>query len=311
MDILGYLSKNLSIQKSQLLKFISSSPYRYKKYEIPKRNGKGNRTIAQPSKELKFLQRSVCNRFLNDLPIHSAATAYRKGASIRDNVRVHSGARYLLKMDFKDFFPSIRPDDLIDHIIKYKQADLPAEDRFVLEKLFFFGRVRGSPLELSIGSPTSPTISNTVMYDFDEAISSICEKHNTSYTRYADDIALSTNRKGELFDFPCLFNEVINKLAYPRLRFNPEKTVFLSRKDNIHVTGLVLTPDGDISIGRNKKRYIKSLVHKYTEGQLEDSEIVYLRGYLSFCHDVEPAFIERLRRKHGTEALHMLVGRIG
>jgi hypothetical protein len=48
--------------------------------------------------------------------------AYRNGLSISSNANQHINNDFLLKMDFKDFFPSLMPKDLIDHIEKYKYS---------------------------------------------------------------------------------------------------------------------------------------------------------------------------------------------
>lgn len=50
------LLANFNLNTTELNIFIKTAPYRYKKYEIPKRKG-GTRTIAQPTKALKIVQR--------------------------------------------------------------------------------------------------------------------------------------------------------------------------------------------------------------------------------------------------------------
>ena len=83
------LSNELMINQKELVSYILSSPYRYKIYQIPKKGQKGKRTIAQPTKELKFLQKHVLNKYLSKLPIHKSCTAYKKRSSIRNNVLPH------------------------------------------------------------------------------------------------------------------------------------------------------------------------------------------------------------------------------
>ncbi|SNV57733.1 hypothetical protein [Haemophilus pittmaniae] len=105
MNIVDYLSDLILMDRRELLKFSSTSPYRYKVYEIPKRNSNGKRTIAQPSKELKYIQRALLKFFDGVIPIHDSVFSYKKGISIKDNACCHVNYKYLLKMDFKDFFP--------------------------------------------------------------------------------------------------------------------------------------------------------------------------------------------------------------
>src|SRR5262245_32324172 len=88
------------------LEWISlTASHRYKSYEIPKANG-GSRTIHHPSRALKGIQRWINRYLFRRFPIHSAATAYVRGGSIRQNAIAHVDSDFSLRMDFKDFFPS-------------------------------------------------------------------------------------------------------------------------------------------------------------------------------------------------------------
>jgi len=310
MNIVKYLSSLLSVDVDRLNKFISTSPYRYKVYEIAKRSDKGSRVIAQPSKELKQLQRLVLSKYLADLPIHESCMAYRKGKSIKDNAIVHVRSRFLLKMDFSDFFPSIVPKDLICHIKKHRGVDVSEEDEQVLARLLFYKKNRNAPLRLSVGAPTSPFISNTLMFEFDTKIAMLCKEKGVLYTRYADDISFSTNTKGLLFEFEADIRKALDECEYPDIKINNAKTVFLSRKQNMHITGLVLSNDGKISIGRKKKRYIKSLVYRYISGDIDEELKGYLAGYLSFCRSVEPEFVAMLTRKYSKKVIDSVEGRV-
>jgi hypothetical protein len=103
--------------------------------------------------------------------------------------------------------------------------------------------------------------------------------------------------------------EKLEQCEYHNIKINPDKTVFLSRKGNMHITGLVLSNNREISIGRNKKRHIKSLIYKTIKGDVSKDEIIYLSGYLSFCVSVEPEFIERLKVKYGELIINQLMGK--
>lgn len=307
MNIISWLCDQLSIPDDDIRSFILSSPHRYKRYQIPKRDGQGMRQIAQPAKQLKFLQKLVYENFFSRLPVHNSVMAYRKGLSIKDNANLHVKNPYLLKMDFKDFFPSIKPDDFVNHLRTYYDQNLSTDDEFVVRRLFFYCKVRGGQHELSIGAPTSPSISNTILYDLDSAISSTCKAHNVSYTRYADDITFSTREKGLLFLFPEKISKILKNIEHPVLQLNNEKTVFASKKTNRHVTGLVLSNDGVVSIGRDKKRMVRSLIYQYLKGDLAEEKRLFLGGYLSFCSDVEPAFLSSLEEKYGEKTIKDLL----
>jgi RNA-directed DNA polymerase len=295
-----FLSDRFNAPHRIIKSYLHKAPRRYKQYSIPKRNGLGERQIAQPTRALKMMQRLTLERYLKDLPIHDCANAYVKNKNIKSNITPHLNSSYLLKMDFSNFFPSICPSDLIVHVIRHIGTP-DAEELFVLENLFFFSNTNGAPKRLSIGAPSSPFISNTILFEFDTLVSEICANDGVSYTRYADDLSFSTNKKNVLYSYPEKISAICARIQYPRLALNSQKTVFSSKARNRHITGLVINNSAQISIGREKKRYIKSLVWKFKKGELTEEQVAYLRGIIAFCKGVEPSYYEGLVVKYGAD----------
>jgi len=69
------------------------------------------------------------------------------------------------------------------------------------------------------------------------------------------------------------------------------------------VTGLVVTPTGQVSLGRQRKRLISTLLHRSGLGQLSVEQKGLLKGLLGFALANEPAFVGRLRHKYGDGAV--------
>jgi RNA-directed DNA polymerase len=121
-----------------------------------------------------------------------------------------------------------------------------------------------------------------------------------TYTRYADDLFFSSNVGGAMRYFDEAVTRIVGALPYPKtLRLNPGKTAHLSKKRRRTVTGLVLTSDGNVSVGRSVKRRIRAMVHQYD--RLSPKERQYLAGWLAHCRDVEPNFINALVLSYGVE----------
>jgi hypothetical protein len=232
--------------------------------------------------------------------IHPAAAAYVKKKGIRQNAERHKENEFLLKMDFADFFPSIRGGDLRRYMTKETPGLLDEEDVERAVRLLFFGQGPDMELRLSIGAPTSPWLSNVLMYDFDESVSRVCGDSEVAYTRYADDVTFSSNEPNALRVVEKELREMVANLPSPRLKFNPKKSIMLSRKSQRRVTGLVLSNDGKVSLGRARKRYLRAAVHHLIIGMLSKEEVVQLRGWLAFARDVEPAFVQRLSGRYGS-----------
>lgn len=292
--LLSYLSKALVLNEDFISAVADTASKRYKKYQIDKADGT-KRTIYHPAKELKVLQRLIHDDILSKLPVHEAATAYVPGSSTRKNAETHKNAKYLLRLDFKGFFESIKVNDVscfIDDVKHNFDPDWNDDDTELFKKLVCFnGR-------LTIGSVTSPMLSNAMCYELDSKISNLCGPANIKYSRYADDMFFSTNDADQLFKITTAIKNIVRSLEVPKsLWINFKKTRHSSKKRKMSVTGLVLTNAGHVSIGRKKKREIKSLVYKWIS--LSPSEKKYLKGYLSYCRSVEPEFINSLCEKYG------------
>ena len=304
-SVLSGLTDVLPLSSEELLKFIRSSPMRYKVYFIPKRKPGEFRTIAQPAREVKALQYWVMANILRQFPVHPAATAYREGRNIADNARPHAYNRFLLKLDFKDFFPSIRDTDFKRFLTKNAPAVTDVEAELLTRILFW--RPKGTRhLCLAIGAPSSPLLSNILLFDFDRAVSRFCSRLGISYTRYADDLSFSAQASDLLAEAEKQVAGLCTRRRSPRLTLNIEKTVRVSKKGSRKVTGLVLTNEGRISLGRDLKREISATVHYFLTGKLSKEETLSLRGTLAYANSVEPEFLNRLRAKYGPEVIRQI-----
>lgn len=299
-SIITTISDYLGYSEDKTIEISDKAPGCYKRYLISKKNGKGQRAIYHPAKDTKILQYAFMETILPKLKVHQSATAYEKDTNILKNAVLHSNYAYTIRIDLKDFFPSIVPRDLIK-IMQASDAfgELSKKDlKFIKNSLFvkLAKRVKG----LGIGAPSSPKVCNIVMYDID---CKICEKipKNTCYTRYADDLVFSSNVKNECREFLNLVTEILEKTASPKLEINQNKTLFMSKGTRRVVTGLHITPQGKISLGRKNKRYIRKLLFDFKNGKTKN--ITYLRGYLSFISDVEPDWYDRLTLKYSAEVM--------
>jgi RNA-directed DNA polymerase len=297
MNLVQALCEDLVIPEGELWKFVLTIPRRYKKYTIPKRGSDKLRLIAQPSQEVKFIQRLLIDKLRGSLKIHSAAMAYEKNVGIRANALRHVENKFLLKMDFKDFFPSVTPE-LLFAITDSQNIRFEPNERILLEHALFWKMTRRSKLRLSVGAPSSPFISNFVMSNFDSNMAAYCFARGIVYTRYADDITFTSNTKGILFEIPDKVKLALKTDCLGKIKVNSTKTVFASKATNRHVTGLVLTNESKLSVGRWRKREISSLIHKFKLSLLDTEETLRLKGLIAFAIHIEPDFIQRMKNKY-------------
>jgi RNA-directed DNA polymerase len=274
-----------------------SASKRYKSYLIPKRTG-GYRTIFHPARDLKALQRWLNVNVIATWTVHNAAAAYRLERSIRDNADLHKNSDFLLKLDFDSFFPSISAHDLRSYLESGPADQLQWNDHDIWTFLSIVCRND----QLTIGAPTSPMLSNVVCHELDCRLTAWSNERGVTYTRYADDITFSCNAPDLLKNAPKMVEDMLKDLPIPRnLRLNKLKPRNLSRKHRRVVTGIVLTPTGELSIGRHVKRKLRSLIHSY--GDLSFEQRLALAGLLSYAVSIEPDLLNRLVLKFGPDLI--------
>jgi hypothetical protein len=245
--------------------------------------------------------------------VHAAAQGFVRGikSPLRKNALSHSANPFLLRIDFSDFFPSIRPDDLLCKTpidSDFSGGKITARDHEFLKKILFIANHDKSQ-GLPIGAPTSPCVSNVVMHDLDTSLAALADNFEFVYTRYADDLIFSTKNKDTSASLLIEIEKILAESDSPKVSLNNAKTCFMSRNCRRAVTGLILTPEGEVTVGRRNKRMLRALLCKAKYGNLGTKDASYLQGYLAFLRDVEPPYFNRLALKYGAELVQAALRR--
>lgn len=296
MSLAQQIARSLQLPERYVLRVATSASYRYRVFTIRKADGRSDRLIAQPSKAVKLLQRWLVKRVFDPLPTHDCAHAYVRGRSIVSNASVHRKSRYISRLDLENFFPNLTSADVASLLMRNREviagSALSNEDIELVTSLACrFGR-------LSIGAPSSPTISNKLMYELDVNLTAISARYAVRYSRYADDLYFSSSDPGILFDVCKRVEDAIRDSVSPRLAINRRKTYHASRKKRMAVTGLLITPEGRISIGRDLKRRTRALAHRASKGNIGPQDLDWLRGMLAYVSSVEPEYVRKIRAKY-------------
>lgn len=295
--IVQQMAQALGLPESAVEGLAHAASHSYKQYTIKKVSG-GTRTIFHPSRALKSLQRWLNTAVLAAWPVHPSAMAYRNGKSILDNASAHRQSKYLLRMDFSDFFGSIKDADVDQYALSRPTQFAPwsADDMAVFKKIAFrYG-------SLTIGAPTSPNIANALCIELDVQLFELCAKHQVTYTRYADDLFFSTIQPNVLGALESEVASVVAALKFPAgLFLNTAKTRHSSKKGARRVTGIVLGSDGQTHIGRDLKRRIRAMLHTYAALSADERE--KLKGLLGYATGLDPDFKNSLITKYGLAAV--------
>lgn len=281
MELYQRMAEDLRVDERYIL-ISSKRNSLYTKYYIDKKDG-GKRLILHPSKELKVLQYWVCHNIFNKFPVSKYSMAYSKGCSIKKNAMIHKDSKYILHTDIVKFFESITRQTLVNFFKRNQtivdQLGLTENDlHFIFDIVLYRGQ------NLVVGSVASPIISNCIMYEFDNKINELLlsRMENYRYTRYADDIIVSTKNYIE----PDIINVIRDLLAEYSFNMNMKKTYFMNKKGKRHITGVVIdNNDNHISMGREKYCLLKRELYNYLVKGIGKQEVI--KGKLSYLYSLD------------------------
>lgn len=298
-----HLASLLGVSVEFVASVHSASAYHYREFRVPKRSG-GHRVIQAPRAALKECQRWILNSILYKFKVHAAAKGFVRKRSVREHAKIHIGMHPTLKMDFKDFFPSIAKRRVISLFRSMGYSDSVS---LYLASFCCLGE------RLPQGAPTSPTLSNLVCRALDGRLTALAKKNKWVYSRYADDLAVSG--RGVRFDSSRILSIISEDEGF---LINHEKTRFYPIGSRRVITGVVVG-EKSLSIPREYKRNLSQQIYyvgKYgvlshiAKTRIREPDFLsHLSGRLEFWLFVEPASKRAIRLKRIlTETISAAVG---
>lgn len=206
---------------------------------IPKSDG-SKRKLSVPDLILKKVQKAIADNILTQYPVSSYAKAYKYGSSVQQNAKPHVGKNKILKLDIDGFFDHILYSHVKNIVFGEEKFSMPI--RTLLTMLCYYKEV------LPQCAPTSPAVTNIIMYDFDEAVGAFCKEKNIAYTRYCDDLTFSGD-----FDEKEIISFVSDELHKLGLFLKKRKTAVIPKTKRQTVTGIVVNEKINITKEYKKK----------------------------------------------------------
>lgn len=216
----------------------------YRVFDMPKKSG-GVRKISAPRKFLKITQYWINDYFLNRLNIHSSCFSYRKGISVHDNAYPHQNNKFIANIDIENYFGSINKTMIKSCLLRNNISE------HIVNTIAGLTTLYGT---LPQGAPTSPNISNAILYDFDEIMTNQALVRDCVYTRYSDDISISGNKKHLIEELVSLAKNKINHLGFS---LNNSKYRLLSYNNRQSVTGILI--NGPLRPPRAYRRRVRAI----------------------------------------------------
>ncbi len=234
--------------------YVQAPEIKYTQFLIPKRGG-GDRLISAPIASLKRLQRNLADLLQDCLDElveakkrnNRVSHGFSRTHSIMTNAQLHRNRRWVFNLDLADFFPSINFGRVRGFLIRSNDFGLVPEVATVLAQIACYNNA------LPQGSPCSPVFGNLIAHVLDMRLLKICRSVGCTYTRYADDLTFSTNKK----EFPSELaswsedpnggghiwtpgERIRDEIRSAGFAINEKKTRMMYRSSRQEVTGLVI-----------------------------------------------------------------------
>src|SRR5262245_35943248 len=283
----------------------------YHRWLVPKRDGTP-RLISAPKPELKAAQRWIMREVTEHLPVHGAAHGFLTGRSIVTNAVVHAGARIVVKLDIRGFYPTVtmrrvkgllRRAGLGEHVatlMALLATESPRDEVVTHGRTYY---VATGARSLPQGAPTSPSITNALCLRLDCRLSGLARKLGCRYTRYADDLTFSWHGKGKS-DVGTLLRAVRMIVRAEGFEIHASKTRVMRSGARQKVTGLVVNAAPGRPAARVPRKTLRQLRAAIKNRELgrpgKGESLEQLKGMAAFVmmtdRDRGKAFMERIDR---------------
>lgn len=250
---------------------------KYKTFYIAKKDG-SQREINAPTLALKLFQRWILENILYKIRTSKYSYGFekKKGSPLVRCAEMHKNNLYILKVDLKNFYPSIDRQRVFFEFVNIGYNDEVSDlltNACVLDD------------QLPQGAVTSAYLANLICRKLDNRIAGYCNKRNIVYTRYADDLTFSCDDRDLLKRVHRMVKVIVEDEGFV---LNEKKTIFMTPKCQKRVLGITIN-DNLIKAPRETKRMIRAMLH-YAVATGDYSMNDKIRGYIAYVDSIEKTY---------------------
>jgi hypothetical protein len=245
-------------------------------------HGKKDRWVKNPNKVNRYVQTKL-REHLRYIVTRTYGIQFAKPTvAVRRVVLKHRHNRYILKTDFKGAFPSVKGTELAK-VLERLDPTLGNWERIYR---FLVKYVLDENGGLVLGGNASADLFNIYCLDrLDPVVSAICERYKLTWTRYADDLVISSLEP---------ISQRVQKRIKQAIRsagfeISSQKTFYSDlAKQPVVICGVALEYGGRIFLPRDRLREIRSFEHQVASGQGSPQVAQGLFAYFQSCTGDRP-----------------------
>jgi retron-type reverse transcriptase len=282
----------LSIPQLRWLAFHSEAATRihYVRFSVPKKSG-GTRELSAPHRSLARCQQWILANILDKVPVHGAAHGFVSGRSTVTNASTHVGHKFVANLDLRDFFPTITFPRVCGTFRQLGYSPAAATVLALLctesprRTVVYAGQryyAATAPRALPQGACTSPALSNLAARRLDSRLVALAARLGWIYTRYADDLTLSSAADDAGAKVGYMLARVRHIARDEGFEVNEKKTRIQRKNTAQSVTGLVVNER--VAVPRKTVRRLRAILHR---ARREGLAAQNRRGHSNFAGYIE------------------------
>lgn len=293
------LARLLNVDTNELINVADNADSFYYLHERKRKADGSFRDVYGVKDELKYLQKQITKKIYNNVHF----PVYLQG-SIKDPdtprshiiaASSHTNASLVVRADISNFFPSLTSMVIFD--IWKRFFHFPEQVGEVLTKLTTFN---GS---LPQGAPTSPGLANLAFWDIEHTIVDNLQKQDFTYTRFVDDVTVSSKKHIEMLELAPIFKQIFGMFRKKGVKPNRNKIHILTSDYPLLIHNLNIN-SGVPTIPKDERSRIRAAVgdceNNYQKHNLsENYEKLWAStsGRVNFLSQLHPTEAQKLRQR--------------
>jgi retron-type reverse transcriptase len=254
---LGSLARLLAIDEDQLVRLADKADSFYHLHKRIEKADGTFREIYSVKRELKFQQKQIIRNIYSNVyfPRYLQGSIKDKSCprSPKADAEIHVNVSLLVKMDISNFFPSLKSEVVFDIWTRF--FHFPETVARLLTRLTTFNGV------LPQGAPTSPGLANLAFWDIEPAVVDGLRRNGFTYTRYVDDVTVSSTRFTTMQELEPIFETVFGMFRSKGVKPNRKKIDISTSGYSMLVHNLNIN-SGVPTIPRNERSRIRAAVRE-------------------------------------------------
>lgn len=248
----------------------------------------------------RALHDKLLDTIKNNINLSNYSYAYQNGKSIVSCVEQHLNSNYFLKFDIRNYFNSIDLNLLTSDLIKELDIDIIFKKHIeTIINACTYNK------KLPLGFTISPLLTEIYMKTFDNNVVSFLRNSEMVYTRYADDIMISSANMINEEEYERVYNGIVKLLLERKLKINKSKHQFIKINNvgqHVKYVGVNIIKgksENSLSVGKKYRNDVAKEFLEYLELPSETDEQNMTRFYKSKVIAGKISFIRQVEGEYG------------